>query len=229
MRGSKPGFRGSWLRDGIATGDEGMKSSRTKQGTGMAPIVAAVVGSLSVGCGARMHPRQPPEPAWCNRAVPAGTSVGQLPATETIEAQDASRSTQNESGQWVVVWASWCEPCRQELPRIGAAVELLKRRGIAVNLTLLSIDTNPEKLADFLRERPFGAVQHGRVVRILAPDGFDAWAQTAGLVSSASGLPFHLLAAPNGAIGCVHSGELLDKDVAALPSLFARLALATAP
>ena len=205
-----------------------MKSSRIGRGTGTEFIVGAVVCLLSMGCGARMRPQQPSEQAWCNRTVSTAASVGQMPPTESIGAQ-ASCASQAEGGEWIVVWASWCEPCRQELPRIGAALELLKRRGIAVKLTLVSIDTSPEALADFLRKQPSGGVHPACVVRVLSPDSLDAWARTVGLASSSSGLPFHLLASPAGSIVCMHAGELFDEDVRAIPSLLARLATASSP
>ena len=45
-------------------------------------------------------------------------------------------------------WATWCPPCREELPLFEEVYEKYKDRGFVV----LAINTDPENLKDFLKE-----------------------------------------------------------------------------
>jgi thiol-disulfide isomerase/thioredoxin len=48
------------------------------------------------------------------------------------------------------VWATWCGPCREELPQIQRLYELSKERGDFQVMTL-SVDENPGELEPFLK------------------------------------------------------------------------------
>ena len=59
-------------------------------------------------------------------------------------------------GQVVVLnfWASWCGPCRKELPRLAALDAELSRSGGRV--VAVSIDTDPRNASDFARRHAPG-------------------------------------------------------------------------
>src|SRR5689334_17945572 len=50
------------------------------------------------------------------------------------------------------VWASWCAPCKQELPMLDDMAERLRRKGIEI--VAVSIDDNRGDAEEFLKSRP---------------------------------------------------------------------------
>jgi thiol-disulfide isomerase/thioredoxin len=71
------------------------------------------------------------------------------------------------------VWASWCGPCKQELPMLDDMARRLRRDGIEV--LAVSVDQERENLIRFLRARPRWAltVAHdpkGEIADRLAPE-----------------------------------------------------------
>jgi peroxiredoxin len=48
-------------------------------------------------------------------------------------------------------WASWCEPCKKELPLLDKMAPKLKARGIEI--VAVNIDDDRSKAADFIRSR----------------------------------------------------------------------------
>jgi thiol-disulfide isomerase/thioredoxin len=49
------------------------------------------------------------------------------------------------------VWASWCAPCKQELPMLDDAVERLRTKGIEI--VAVSVDESAADAEEFLRSR----------------------------------------------------------------------------
>jgi thiol-disulfide isomerase/thioredoxin len=71
------------------------------------------------------------------------------------------------------IWASWCEPCKEEMPVLDAMAARLKSRG--VEIVAVSIDTEKAAAEAFLRARPRWrlTLAHdpaGRVAEALQPE-----------------------------------------------------------
>ena len=97
-----------------------------------------------------------------------------------------SVSTSDFRGQWVVLnyWATWCAPCRKEIPELNA---LHTERDDVTVLGLAFEDTDPENFSFFLEDfdvsypillvdvydapQPFGAPIALPTTHILDPDG----------------------------------------------------------
>ena len=67
-----------------------------------------------------------------------------------LHGQDVSLSSYR--GKVVVLnfWASWCAPCREELPDLGELAEILKPKKDVVLLTV-SVDTETDAMRDLLK------------------------------------------------------------------------------
>ena len=101
--------------------------------------------------------------AWRSR-VPAAVGGGQLPSPRegfpapdfTLAALDGTPTTLSDlRGQVVIVnvWASWCGPCRAEMPALEALYAENRDRGLAVlavNSTVQDTVTDAQAFADSL-------------------------------------------------------------------------------
>jgi peroxiredoxin len=108
-------------------------------------VVFGVVGALALGV--LLALRFSPE----IRAVAPGTPA---PAFTAVDLRTGEpRDIQAYSGQVVLinVWATWCQPCRVEMPSMQRAYETLKARGFRI--AAVSIDAgNPEPVLAFADE-----------------------------------------------------------------------------
>jgi thiol-disulfide isomerase/thioredoxin len=113
--------------------------------------------------------------------------------------------------RWVNVWATWCKPCLEELPRLE---RWAARHAGRVELVLVSADESDATVATFRSAHP--GVPDG--VRLADPDALPAWLSTLGL-DAASPIPIHVLVDPEGRTRCVRAGGVGDGDLAAAEAL----------
>jgi thiol-disulfide isomerase/thioredoxin len=87
----------------------------------------------------------------------------EAPEIRFEEAGGATRNLSDFRGKVVLVnfWATWCVPCRREMPMLSAAQTEFKRDGLVV--IYLSLE-EPDVLADFLRANHFDGMQ-GRLTK----------------------------------------------------------------
>jgi cytochrome c biogenesis protein CcmG, thiol:disulfide interchange protein DsbE len=87
---------------------------------------------------------------------------------------DLQEVTQRNKVVLVMFWATWCTPCRIELPEI----EKLYARKRAAGLEILAVneDREPDKLAAYLKERPLSfpvlVDEDGKVAAAYGVEGF---------------------------------------------------------
>jgi len=62
----------------------------------------------------------------------------------------------------LAMWASWCGPCREELPEISAVVERLQAEGLRVRGIAISTDAEPATFERFRRRQVWEGLEVGR-------------------------------------------------------------------
>ncbi len=68
---------------------------------------------------------------------------------ETLDGEDVSLSGMMSDYTLVVFWATWCENCKQEIPRINEAAPLFKRA--KMDVVAISIDEEESEIRKFIR------------------------------------------------------------------------------
>ena len=94
---------------------------------------------------------------WADAAVASKLvkwTGGDAPALKLADAQGRERALSEWRGKTGVVnfWATWCEPCREEMP----SLERLKGRfaGKPFDVVAVNVGESPERVARFTRDVP---------------------------------------------------------------------------
>ena len=95
--------------------------------------------------------------AWVDSASASALvkwTGGKTPALKLADADGRERSLAEWRGKTVVVnfWATWCEPCREEMPSLERLKERLAGKGFDV--LAVNVGESPERVARFTREVP---------------------------------------------------------------------------
>jgi thiol-disulfide isomerase/thioredoxin len=112
--------------------------------------------------------------------------------------------------RWINVWATWCKPCLEELPRLASWRAKLPR----VSMEFISADESDDAVASFRAQHtdaPAGP-------RLADPASLATWMPTLGLDAEAP-IPLHIFVDPAGKTRCVRSGAVRDRDLAAIERL----------
>jgi thiol-disulfide isomerase/thioredoxin len=105
-----------------------------------------------------------------------GGGVGQMMPPITVRTLEGGRAIDLRAlrGKVVLVdiWASWCAPCKEEMPMLDEIAARLKRKG--VEIIAVSIDEQRSSALTFLRSRPHWSLTlahdpEGKVPELLQP------------------------------------------------------------
>jgi len=119
---------------------------------------------------------------------------------------------------WVNLWAAWCAPCKEEMPRLRSFQSKLSAAGVLVELAFVSMDDDERQLHRFLEGQPkAGGVRSSYWL----PEGDlrSGWLSALGLTEKTE-LPVQALVAPSGQLACVIQGAIEDRDYPALAAFF---------
>lgn len=119
-----------------------------------------------------------------------------------------------EGWTWVNIWATWCVPCLEEMPRLAKWEEELEDEGLG-NVVFISADNTAEILTNFAEKHPdLPGVTGPRLddFKNLTP-----WLETYGLGNAA--LPVHIFVDPANKVRCVRAGGVSDNDRATVEGI----------
>jgi thiol-disulfide isomerase/thioredoxin len=156
---------------------------------------------------------------WCD-VFYAGADAPALalPRVEPARAGEALPVLPADRWVWVNVWATWCGPCRREMPLLLRWHDRLVKEGRPFALWFLSVDERQQDLVQFLNDNPETAP--GNSVRLAAPGGLQSW--LAGFKGAPTGaIPLQVIAAPGGKVRCIRAGALRDADYPVVKALLA--------
>ena len=100
---------------------------------------------------------------WVSRAAPGQTSAGVIPAPQkSFQAPDFALQTaageelrlSDLRGQAVLLnfWASWCPPCKAEMPAFERAYQAWQEQGFTILAVNAASQDNPEDAQTFAQE-----------------------------------------------------------------------------
>jgi thiol-disulfide isomerase/thioredoxin len=140
-----------------------------------------------------------------------------LPSVEPARPGGEATLLPGDRWVWVNLWATWCGPCKREMPLLLAFAERLRAEGVAVELWFVSVDDDASTLARFLAENP--EVAPGHSVRVLSQSELESWMKryTAAPVSA---IPVNLVAAPGGRLRGLRAGSIREGDYPLVRALF---------
>jgi thiol-disulfide isomerase/thioredoxin len=118
---------------------------------------------------------------------------------------------------WINLWAAWCGPCKEEMPRLASFGSRLSESGRDVGMMFVSLDDDERQLEQFLAAAPEGTPRATYWLR----DGREReeWLTSLGL-PKAPELPVQILVDPRGKIRCVVNGAIEAGDYGELASVF---------
>jgi len=174
-------------------------------------------------------------------ATPTPTSAPVVPASAAVQkehpvlcahqlgkpAKDAPKAPVARAGQsallgeklpvgpghwtWINLWAAWCVPCREEIPRLKSWEAKTAGERTPLRVAFISIDDDGRQLETFLAGQ---SAATGMSASYWLEDGAKrvAWLKEAGFDGSDPELPAHLLVDPAGKVRCKQQGAIDDSD-----------------
>lgn len=165
----------------------------------VAIAIAGAAGGFLVG--GLLRPTPPQQPG-----VPAGLNVGDaVPVAERPDTNGRPHSLAEWKGKLLLLnfWASWCAPCREEMPILDATQDRLADKGLQI--VGVAYDS-PAATADFL-----GRVPVRYPILIDDPDkGDDLGAR---LGNSRGVLPYSVLVGRDGRILAQRAGNFTERSL----------------
>lgn len=141
-----------------------------------------------------------------------------LSRKSTVGARSVGSKLTGAKWTWINLWAAWCAPCKEEMPRLQSFAARLSPSAREFALAFVSLDDDERQLEQFLAAQPEAGVRATFWLR----EGRerDEWLAAAGLGKDPS-LPVQLLVDPKGKIRCTVGGAVGDQDFAEIAAIVA--------
>jgi thiol-disulfide isomerase/thioredoxin len=189
---NRPGKRPTGSQRGRAVGRQGL-FSRPRWGIAVIAILIGVVALIGA-----MGAQPKVSPSVAAESTDMAPEVGKLAPTFSLATPEgAPVSLASLRGQVVLVnfWATWCPPCRAEMPAIEAAYERYGGQGFTV--VAVTANEQPANVTDFFNSR-------GLSFPALLDDG------RVHAAYRASGLPSSFFIDRQGVVRAVYRGAMSD-------------------
>ena len=126
----------------------------------------------------------------------------------------AGQSLPADGWRWFNVWATWCQPCIDEMPLLADWQKRLAGEGMKVELVFISADESDQLVSDFTKKHP----KTPPSLRLDKPESLPPWLGAIGLGENAP-IPVHVLVDPDDKVRCVRAGQVKETDLPAVRSL----------
>lgn len=149
-----------------------------------------------------------------NRAMPS-EKVGHAEAPGAASLGD-SIPVGNGRWTWISLWAAWCAPCKEEMPRL---LKWQAKLATSLSVQFLSLDDDERQLLRFMESQPPAGVR----ASFWLPEGNvrDGWLGALRLKSSPQ-LPVQILVNPQGRVHCIIEGAVEDGDFPQVAAIVAQ-------
>jgi len=149
---------------------------------------------------------------FCDRYAPEEQATALV-----LPALDSAAPSLSGQPRWVNIWATWCKPCVEEMPRLLAWQKRLAEQGKPLDLVFVSVDATADAVVAF-------RAQHKDMpesLHVAGADALSAWLPQAGLTEG-SPIPMHLYADARGTQRCARAGAVAETDYAFVEALVQR-------
>jgi len=159
--------------------------------------------------GAKVTTSQVTVEELCDKHFPDDTGpLLKLPALV-----DGTLAPSSTTWRWINIWATWCKPCVEEMPRLVRSRDKL---GKPVDLAFISVDEDPADIASHRADHPDTPPSPRppdpkKMGQLFAPVGPHAPAP----------VPIHVFVRPSGHVACARAGSVRDRDLPAIKQLLA--------
>lgn len=172
-------------------------------------IAALLIAALAAGYLLRTTLQPAPTPA---PAMPAGASQTLQFTLSDLDGNERSADEWAGKARLVNFWATWCAPCRREIPLLKATQAEYGTR----NLQVIGIAVDFEEDV-----RAYAAEADFNYPILVGQEDAMAVAESSGV--SFVGLPFTLVVAPDGTMLAAHMGEIVAEHIETIVAELARL------